>query len=201
MPYFGKHNSFWSRQPKGGLGQHPAERGETMKILHISDTHAQGDTMRQLEGLARSLSHFDVVACTGDCVSNYTSEVPEAWNRWPQQFKLIVPGNHLGGDTPETFVHLTNWATDVPWYRHRGDISFIGLHYAWAFSQQLENIAPQFERDSRAVVVLAHKWAEETKATSLAEKLKKFFPGRPVLYLHGHDHTSSWGRLRRVERG
>ena len=95
-----------------------------MRILHISDTYAQAETMEQLGRLAQRLVDYDVVACTGDCVSNNTSEVEESWNEWPQRLRLMVPGHH---DTPATFVHLTNGATSVPWYRTHWEVSFIGL--------------------------------------------------------------------------
>jgi len=158
-----------------------------MRILHISDTHAEGETMRQLEHLAQKLKDCEVVACTGDCISTNTNKVPESWNKWPQRLKLLVPGNH--GDTPQTFVYLTKWTTNVPWYRTDGEISFIGLNYCRAFREQLEELAPAFERRSQAVVVLSHMWPSETQAKLLAAKLRKFFSRRPILYLHGDNHS------------
>lgn len=72
-----------------------------VQILHVSDPHAQTETMKLLNSLAMSRRDCDVVALTGDCVSTTCRQLPEEWNHWPQAFKLSVPGNH--GDDSETF--------------------------------------------------------------------------------------------------
>ena len=50
--------------------------------------------------------------------------LPEHWNDWPQSLKLSVPGNH---DSPETFVHLTSWIHETPWFRRHDDLAFLGI--------------------------------------------------------------------------
>lgn len=155
--------------------------------------------MEQLEILSRSLAGCDVVACTGDCVSSSTKQVAASWDKWPQRLKLLVPGNH--DDTSDTFAHLTSWVTSVPWYRRHGRINFIGLDYGRDLGKQIEELAPTFEPDNRAVALLSHRWPDESQAKPLAKSLRKFFPGRPVLYLHGDNHPlgAYWDPMARLD--
>ncbi len=77
-----------------------------IRILHISDSHAQSETMARLNNLAELCSDCDVVALTGDCASLSTRQVPLEWDAWPQALKLAVAGNH---DEPNTFELLESW--------------------------------------------------------------------------------------------
>jgi predicted MPP superfamily phosphohydrolase len=69
-------------------------------IIHFSDTHAQGQVMQKLEEIMRRKKYrnYHVVAFTGDGSSKSEPIVSERWNKWPQTFKLAVPGNHNIGN-------------------------------------------------------------------------------------------------------
>ena len=84
-------------------------------ILHISDPHAQTETMERLHNLASAQADCDVVALTGDCVSQSSQQLPQEWNSWPQALMLSVPGNH---DAPSTFDKLHGWVCHAPYDRH-----------------------------------------------------------------------------------
>src|SRR5215467_14587138 len=95
-----------------------------LSILHISDPHAQTETMFRLDGHAHSVADCDVIALTGDCTSSSAPQLSDALNSWPQKLKLSVPGNH---DFPDTFDLLPAWRHQTPWSATLDDILFIGL--------------------------------------------------------------------------
>jgi predicted phosphodiesterase len=74
------------------------------RILHFSDTHAEGETLTRIQSLAMNLASVDVVAHTGDAVSYHTHYAPLAWNEWPHRVKLSVSGGH---DHPVLYTTLT----------------------------------------------------------------------------------------------
>jgi 3',5'-cyclic AMP phosphodiesterase CpdA len=100
-------------------------------IIHISDPHAEGETMRRLNQLACSLPQCDVLALTGDCTSESTDQLPAHWDEWPQRLKLLVPGNH---DYAHSFDLLHNWNHRAPWTSRLNDLSFIGIDSSNGFS-------------------------------------------------------------------
>src|SRR6266536_1951376 len=118
-------------------------------ILHISDLHAQGETMNRIGNLVRAVV-CDIVALTGDC----QKPLPADWNDWPQHFKLSVPGNH---DSSETFVNLHNWTTKTPWFTRHNELGIIGIDTSdlknpfATLEAQLEN----FMKSSRSLPLLA----------------------------------------------
>src|SRR6266498_3595232 len=118
-------------------------------ILHISDLHAQGETMNRIGNLVRAVV-CDIVALTGDC----QKPLPADWNDWPQHFKLSVPGNH---DSSETFVNLHNWTTKTPWFTRHNELGIIGIDTSdlknpfATLEAQLEN----FMKSSRSLLLLA----------------------------------------------
>lgn len=61
-----------------------------MKILHFSDTHAQGETFQALDNLARAHKNCDVVACTVDNTTARGDLAPTSWNQWLQHLIIAV---------------------------------------------------------------------------------------------------------------
>lgn len=169
-----------------------------MKILHFSDPHGQTETMSRLNEVAKKATDCMVVCCTGDCISFYDSEVPPGWNKWPQQLKLLVPGNHP--DVPEHFATLTTWSWHTPQYHIFGGIVFVSFkatHNCHDVPRQLEDLFRHSRPACSAVVILAHQWPEERYRKEVGDKIRHFFPTQPVLYLHGHKHPargSFWDR-------
>ena len=172
-------------------------------ILHISDPHAQSETMRRLEALAISQEHTDVIALTGDCASGMTTQVPATWNDWPQKLKLSVPGNH---DRNETFNLLYQWTHKTPWVQQLGDLTFIGLNTSkdcLEIKEQLDGLDLSCKAAGSAVVILSHRWPDETDSRRLGGAIRKLASHHPVLVLHGHDHPehfsgSLWDRTARL---
>src|SRR5712692_7750493 len=156
-------------------------------ILHISDPHFQSETMARLSDLASDHPKWDVVALTGDCAG----VLPEHWNDWPQLLKLSVPGNH---DSPETFVHLTNWVHNTPWFCRHDDLAFLGLDTSdknKPFGTLDDQLDPFWDEDITGVsafVVLTLKWPQDSEVDGAGELLAKFIDKRQLVVLDGHNH-------------
>jgi hypothetical protein len=143
--------------------------------------------MARLSDLASEHPKWDVVALTGDCAG----VLPEHWNDWPQLLKLSVPGNH---DSPQTFVHLTNWIHNTPWFRRHDDLAFLGLDtsdQSNPFGTLGDQLDPFWDEDITGVsafVVLTHKWPQDSEVDGAAELLAKFIDKRLLVVLDGHNH-------------
>jgi hypothetical protein len=158
-------------------------------ILHISDTHAQAETLKRVDTLARRRKDVDVVAFTGDCASKLRQTVPQAWDTWPQSTKLAVPGNHC---LDISYAHLHSWITSPPFLRIAEGILFVGLNTAegWAGGvNQLETLGSPSEPYG-AVAVLSHRRPSSSELEPAASALARFVNRRPVLLMHGHDHPA-----------
>lgn len=157
-------------------------------ILHISDTHAQSETMLRLNTLARCPEcKNDVVAVTGDCRSS--SSAPDAaWNGWPQTWKFCVKGNH---DRADTFDELSSWSRRRgPWGETVGDLRFIGVDRDPSSGSGLRELQSELEEVQRSngirsVVVLSHRRPPFEDIVGALGQVKGL---RAVLALHGHEH-------------
>lgn len=156
-----------------------------IKILHISDPHADTKSMRCIHNLATGYPEWDVVALTGDCASPMHKTVPSDWNRWPQKLKLSVPGNH---DLADTFQSLDEWEHRAPWARQFEDMLFIGLKSAYVVPEFIKKIKKDIWSSSRAIVLLCH----ERPTDDLLKKLYTFWGSQKVLILHGHNHGNGF---------
>ncbi len=177
-----------------------------LRILHLSDAHGEGETMKRLTTVAMASRDCDVVACTGDCGSSTLREVPSAWNDWPQRLKLIVPGNH---DLPDAFIALSTWVRKTPWTLEAGGLTFVGLDTAEGFGgafDQLETLLHSCQVSS-GLVVVSHRWPSELHAPQIGAGLTALHGGRPTtlstLFVHGHDHPrdfsgSQWDPVARL---
>jgi hypothetical protein len=156
-----------------------------LKILHISDPHADSETMTRLGNLAHICSDCDVIACTGDCASLRTPQVPADWNEWPQELKLAVPGNH---DGPRTFELLDRWQAGTHWAWCSRSVLFLGLdNFCSSANTKLLDQIDVAPYD--AVVALCHYRLQEPLVTELAARST----AKPLLILHGHEHPTGFG--------
>lgn len=157
-------------------------------ILHISDTHAQSETMLRLNALARCPEFKnDIVAVTGDCRSA-TSAPDEQRNTWPQMWKFCVKGNH---DRADTFDALSRWT------KRRGPLGmsvaglwFIGVDRDPGSGSGLRELRRALEEvqtsgSIRSVVVLSHRRPPLDEVVGALGEVRGF---RAVLALHGHEH-------------
>ncbi|HWN08016.1 MAG TPA: metallophosphoesterase family protein [Pyrinomonadaceae bacterium] len=156
-----------------------------ISVLHISDTHGQGETLCRVEDLALRHSGCEVVALTGDCTSKVTTQVPGEWDQWPQQLKLAVPGNH---DLLHTFDLLPSWVTRTPWTSRLDDVIFLGIDSSIGLAEQLAQLRLEAEGNA-GVVLLSHQWPD---FESLTEELCRFLAGRKLVVLHGHEHPKAF---------
>lgn len=163
-----------------------------VRILHISDPHAQTATMKRLERLAFDQHDCDVVALTGDCTSKTCKQVPATWNSWPQQLKLAVPGNH---DDDKTFDALDSWtATKPPWVVRHQDLLILGLGSLKA-SPLGDCIAICDCRDWQGInglVVLCHYKPDFARNRDLLSLLQSLPGSGAVVWLHGDEHPGSF---------
>jgi hypothetical protein len=168
-----------------------------LRILHISDPHAQTETMRRLNSLALAESTCEVVALTGDVVNNSCDKLPTHWDSWPQRVKLSAPGNH--DDHSRPFQHLRKWEHLVPWGCSVQDLLFVGLGLKPALWP--ENLAAGLRaarqrqadrKDSRGVVLLTHYNPLSQGGRRFCDVLSEFVDGRELLILHGHNHPSTF---------
>ncbi|MCC6486397.1 MAG: metallophosphoesterase [Candidatus Hydrogenedentes bacterium] len=153
-----------------------------VRILHISDSHAERESMQRLANLAALLPDCDVVAHTGDCVSLGCDQLPSQWDEWPHKLKLAVPGNH---DRPHTFDLLPTWRCNTPWSERLEDLAFLGLDGCGDASNALRDLR---RGDTRAVILLMHWQPHE----NLLGRWYSIVKSRPLLILHGHDHPNSF---------
>lgn len=162
-------------------------RSSMVRILHMSDPHAQAETMKRLHNLAMTLSHCDVVALTGDCTSETCCQLPEQWDEWPQKLKLSVPGNH---DLPHTFDQLRKWDSRAPWARRLRDLLFIGLDLRSPIGVQgqIRSLGDVSTPDTQGVVLLSHFRPTPAEDGQLSSILHDLIGSRKLLILHGHEH-------------
>ena len=143
--------------------------------------------MARLSDLASGHPKWDVVALTGDCAG----VLPEHWNDWPQSLKLSVPGNH---DSPETFVHLTSWIHETPWFRRHNDLAFLGIDTSdlrSPFGTLEEQLDAFWDEDIKSVsgfVLLTHQWPPDNEVDGAGQLLAKFIDKRQLVVLDGHNH-------------
>ena len=158
-----------------------------IRILHISDPHADAKSMSRIHNLATSYPEWDVVALTGDCASQMHKTVPPDWDKWPQKLKLSVPGNH---DLPETFQSLETWEHKAPWAKT------ICSTFSFHLALNRHSVVPDFLKMiknhiwacSSAIVLLCH----ERPTESLLKTLQSFRGTEKVLILHGHNHGNGF---------
>ena len=127
-----------------------------VSILHISDPHAQTETMIRLHNLANALPDCHVLALTGDCTSSSFGQLDDSLNEWPQELKLSAPGNH---DFVDTFDLLSAWKHRTPWLCRIEDLLFIGLDTSAGFhdvAEQLDTLQPDVA--TVATVLLTHRF-------------------------------------------
>ena len=162
-----------------------------IRIIHFSDTHAEGETLHRLQNLAKDFSECEVVAHTGDATSNFRNP-SSAWNDWPQQAKLSVPGEH--GETRDSYSHLTNWIWSTPWHCSVGDLLFLGIDGFSTIRSLIATVPSTAQNSACAIVILAHQLGYRnfgqilSFAEPLAPEIVRFARNRPILFLHGHDH-------------
>lgn len=163
-----------------------------LRILHISDSHAQFETMQRLNRLALDSSDCQVVAHTGDCVSSTQDELPSEWDRWPQPAKLSVPGDHY--DHSRTFVNLRNWVHDAPWVTSFEDVVFVGLDLQSGLGapDYLRSLLDTDLPPARAVALLSHFRPRFLVADPLTAALTELLKDRPLLLLHGHEQPGGF---------
>jgi hypothetical protein len=164
-----------------------------VQLLHLSDPHLQDEVCKRLNELAIRLASIDAVVVTGDIVTRARDVAPREWNDWPQPSKLAVRGNH---DGPWTLVPLIDWTWRAPWARWCDNVTFIGLDTAFGFDsvpQQLERLPAPEVSTGVALVVSSHRWPQTPDERQLASPLARIAAGRPVLFLHGHDHQDFCG--------
>jgi len=161
-----------------------------IRILHISDTHAEQHTVPTIEQIALKQVRCDVIALTGDVTSSFNTKLRKEWNNWPHKYKFLVPGNH--GDTKETYENSTNWKRNTPWIESVEDMLFIGLdsikkHHTFDF--------PENSFDNKrinGVVTLIHR-PEKIKLESWIKSIStRIRNDTKYLLLHGHTHDNEW---------
>jgi hypothetical protein len=139
--------------------------------------------MIRLNNLAKLCSRCDIVAHTGDCVSQTCDQLPAEWDKWPQRLKLSVPGNH---DYDHTFDLLQTWHHRTPWACRLEDLVFVGLdpclleHGAGSRQQPIDL------KDARGVVALLHRRPEDRFLNALSVVVGS----KALLILHGHEHPN-----------
>lgn len=158
-----------------------------LSILHISDPHAQTETMGRLHNLAYSLPDCDVVALTGDCTSSTVRQLGDELNEWPQKRKFSVPGNH---DFADTFDLLDAWEHRAPWSCVVDSVLFVGLDTSNGCGEVSDQLATVADCDTTAIVILSHQWPESYRIPAFEKPLELFVGGRSLLVLHGHAHPS-----------
>lgn len=143
--------------------------------------------MARLSDLANAHPKWDIVALTGDCAG----VLPEHWNDWPQLLKLSVPGNH---DSPETFLHLTAWIHNAPWFSRHNDLAFLGIDtsdLSSPFGTLAEQLDAFWDEDITGVsgfVLLTHQWPPDNEVNEASQLLAKFIDKRQLLVVDGHNH-------------
>ena len=155
-----------------------------LRILHISDCHAQSETTLRLNRLAYEQSDCDVVVHTGDCLSATTKILPEKWDKWPQKYKFAVPGNHY--DHSNSYSRLRTWTYQTPWAQPVQDILFVGCGLgSWErVGDSLRNLL--YHRSGYKALVLAGH--EPPENGELMRLLGEWLKTGQLLLLHGHDH-------------
>ncbi len=141
-------------------------------------------------------SDCDVVAVTGDCVSQSCDRVPAEWDDWPQELKLSVPGNH---DLPYTFDLLNSWYWHTPWARQFRDVLFVGLDSLLPHDIE-KHLASVCCDSPRAIALLCHE-RPRLEDAALADVLLAFIGSRRLLVLHGHEHPSGFSGAEWDESG
>lgn len=143
--------------------------------------------MERLNNLALAQADCDVVALTGDCVSQSCQQVPQEWNSWPQALLLSVPGNH---DEPSTFDNLHSWICHPPWVERFEDLIFVGLASLRADSirKEIDARGCRGWEGCRGIVALSHNRPDFSISTGLAAVLQAFIGSRVLLWLHGDEH-------------
>jgi len=142
--------------------------------------------MARLSDLANRHPEWEVVALTGDCAG----VLPDHWNDWPQSLRLSVPGN----DSPETFLHLTSWIHNAPWFSRHNDLAFLGIDtsdLSSPFGRLEEQLEPFWDEDITGVsgfVLLTHQWPLDNEVNGASQLLAKFINKRQLLVLDGHNH-------------
>lgn len=157
-----------------------------VRILHISDPHAESESMSRLENLARAQADCNVVALTGDCVSQSCHHVPGTWNDWPQSLLLAVPGNH---DKPDTFKDLGSWQFQTPYAARFDELTFMGLR-SLSVDEMTKALEANGCRDwegCRGVVVLCHYGPGDSKDGAFADAIRERLGCTALLFLHGHE--------------
>ena len=171
-----------------------------LQILHISDPHFERQSMERLHDLAETNRDCDIVAATGDYVSNHNSVLPANWDNWPQQLKLSVPGGH--SDQTDAFNKLRNWTHQVPWVVYFGDVAFIGVNSEKTGGAREFLQATVLTSESRAIVLLCHEWISGYYVTvGLEEPLAALAESRQLLVLHGHEHPREFDGVEWDETG
>lgn len=172
-----------------------------MRILHISDSHGEGETLFRLDRLVRELADVEVLAHTGDLVHAPEYAFNRGWDDWPQQHKLSVPGTH---DGPRTYKRLSGWKKhDAPWHHRVGDLGFVGLDTSTGLVPfpRIDKLHPSKDLHKfSGLVVLTHEYLsrpfkspDSLDSISVARSVMALSRGRPVLWLHGHDHNEGEG--------
>lgn len=162
-----------------------------IRIVHFSDTHAERETLSRLQNLAKDFFECEVVAHTGDATSNLRNP-SSAWNDWPQQVKLSVPGEH--GENRDSYSHLTDWIWSTPWHYSVGDLLFLGIDDFSTLSSLIASVPSTAQNSACAIVILVHRLIYRnfgqiiSSAERLAPEIGRFACNRPILFLHGHDH-------------
>jgi len=146
--------------------------------------------MRRLNELACQQDDCDVLAHTGDCLSDFSHQVPIEWDEWPQKVKLSIPGNH--GDHSETFESHHNWIHKAPWHYLLADVLFIGFDLErkrWpGYLEERKNLCD----GAKAIVLLSHWRPLVQREPRFAQALAEFIGGREMLILHGHEHPKDF---------
>jgi hypothetical protein len=165
------------------------------RILHMSDLHSDAASMVRANNLAMSCPDSSIVALTGDCVDlrEKIKELPRDWYKWPQKYKLSVPGNH-DLKSSQIFSKLTEWRHAPPWYMVIDDLLFIGVRWASnsddgvtlkGITEYIKSISADVIRCSTGIVLMCHKMVDD----QFAAFLKLLGPGKKMLILCGHDHA------------
>jgi len=146
--------------------------------------------MQRLNNLAFK-EPSDVVALTGDVVSESNKQLPAAWDSWPQKLKLSVPGNH--GDHSHAYDCLPSWCHNTPWARRLDELLFIGLPLL-EDRVDLELTARGIDqRNTKGVVLLSHRHPKLDPNHWLTASIMRFIDRRMLLILHGDEHPGDFG--------
>jgi hypothetical protein len=147
--------------------------------------------MERLHNLALSEAECDVVALTGDCVSQTCRRLPQEWNSWPQALLLSVPGNH---DEPSTFDNLHSWVCHPPWVERFDDLIFVGLASLRAapIAEEIRVRGCRYWEGCHAIVLLSHYRPRFNLNTELTNLVMGFAGARAFLVLHGDEHPSGF---------